>query len=165
MAFVNTVDVIGDDALTDSIIDRSITTYNDDSLINIGAYALSNCSNLTSANFPSVTALSMNVFLRCSNLRCVDLASVLVTFGNGVFSNCTNLEALILRGNRVSAVNYSSLGGSAIEAGTGYIYVPRDLVESYKTASYWSTYANQFRALEDYTVDGTTTGELDPTKI
>ena len=26
-------------------------------------------------------------------------------------------------------------------------------------------YANQFRALESYTVDGTTTGELDPTKV
>ena len=34
-----------------------------------------------------------------------------------------------------------------------------------KTASIWSTYASQIRALEDYTVDGTVTGELDPSKI
>ena len=34
-----------------------------------------------------------------------------------------------------------------------------------QAATNWSTYAAQFRALEDYTVDGTTTGELDETKI
>jgi hypothetical protein len=29
----------------------------------------------------------------------------------------------------------------------------------------WTTFSAQFRALEDYTVDGTTTGELDESKI
>ena len=48
---------------------------------------------------------------------------------------------------------------------TGYIYVPRALVDSYKSATNWSTYASQFRALEDYTVDGTIMGELDESKI
>ena len=52
-----------------------------------------------------------------------------------------------------------------IASGAGYIYVPAALVDSYKVATNWSTYAAQFRALEDYTVDGTTMGELDPNKI
>jgi hypothetical protein len=47
----------------------------------------------------------------------------------------------------------------------GYIYVPRALVDTYKVATNWVTYADQFRALEDYTVDGTITGELDESKI
>lgn len=50
-------------------------------------------------------------------------------------------------------------------SGTGYIYVPRALVDTYKAATNWSTIADQFRALEDYTVDGTITGELDESKI
>ena len=60
---------------------------------------------------------------------------------------------------------------SKIAAGNGYIYVPRALLsdddetKDYRRATNWSTYAAQFRALEDYTVDGTTTGELDKTKI
>jgi hypothetical protein len=37
-----------------------------------------------------------------------------------------------------------------IEDGTGYIYVPSALVETYKTASNWVTYAAQIRAIEDY---------------
>jgi hypothetical protein len=53
----------------------------------------------------------------------------------------------------------------------GYFYVPRallsddDATKDYRRATNWSTYASQFRALEDYTVDGTITGALDPTKI
>ena len=39
------------------------------------------------------------------------------------------------------------------------------LYEKYRNGTNWSTYAAQFRALEDYTVDGTITGELDPNKI
>lgn len=39
------------------------------------------------------------------------------------------------------------------------------LVDTYKADTNWSTYAAQFRALEDYTVDGTITGELDESKI
>ena len=43
--------------------------------------------------------------------------------------------------------------------------VPAALVESYKTATNWAAYwgygNNKFLALEDYTVDGTVTGEID----
>lgn len=59
----------------------------------------------------------------------------------------------------------SVFSGTPIASGKGYIYVPRTLVDSYKAANGWSTYASQFRALEDYTVDGTITGELDESKI
>ena len=58
-----------------------------------------------------------------------------------------------------------TLKNTPIASGTGYIYVPAALVDSYKAATNWSNFAAQFRALEDYTVDGTTTGALDPTKI
>jgi hypothetical protein len=37
-----------------------------------------------------------------------------------------------------------------IASGTGYIYVPAALVDSYKGATNWSTYAAQIRAIEDY---------------
>ena len=49
--------------------------------------------------------------------------------------------------------------------GTCYIYVPSSLIEQYKSDREWSKITNQIRALEDYTVDGTITGELDERKI
>ena len=44
----------------------------------------------------------------------------------------------------------NAFGNSAIAKGTGYIYVPYALLEQYKVATNWATYANQFRAIEDY---------------
>ena len=41
-----------------------------------------------------------------------------------------------------------------------YIYVPRALVDSYKATVAWSSNKDKFRALEDWTIDGTITGEL-----
>ena len=58
----------------------------------------------------------------------------------------------------------SAFDSTPIKSGNGYIYVPFALIEQYKAATNWSTYAAQFRALEDYTVDGTITGGLDPAK-
>lgn len=40
--------------------------------------------------------------------------------------------------------------GTAIASATGYIYVPQSLVDQYKAATNWATYANQIRAIEDY---------------
>lgn len=82
------------------------------------------------------------------------------------FGGCQNLIALTLRGNTlVTLTAASTFNNTPIKDGTGYIYVPRALLEDYKVATNWSAYANQFRALEDYTVDGTITGELDESKI
>lgn len=49
------------------------------------------------------------------------------------------------------------------------VYVARDLIDSYKTATNWSACYElgrvDFKALEDYTVDGTVTGGFDYDKI
>lgn len=104
---------------------------------------------------PSVTALSNTYqFAQCSNLRVVDTAAVETIGADGgaaVFVDCVALEALILRNSVVATLlTDSDFSGSAIENGTGYIYVPSALIEDYKTADNWSTYASQFRAIEDY---------------
>ena len=72
---------------------------------------------------------------------------------------------LILRNTSGVCTLDMRIYNSAIESGTGYIYVPSALIDSYKTAKNWSSHAAQFRALEDYTVDGTVTGAIDETKI
>lgn len=110
----------------------------------IGVYAFSTCSKLTSAYFPAATSI-----------------------GNLAFSGCDKLTSLILRVTTqvCTLSNTDAFSNTPIASGAGYIYVPAALIDSYKTATNWTTYANQFRALESYTVDGTTTGELDPTKV
>ena len=188
--FINTIDVLGDDAVIDSIIDRTITEFKDDKLTQIGSYAFWNCAALTEVILPSVksidvyafwyctamtdvvlhnvTSIGNNAFQYCTSLKRVDLSSK-VSIGSyncNTFANCSALVSLILRDNTLSTVsNTSAFGNTPIASGTGYIYVPGALVNTYKAATNWSTFAAQIRALEDYTIDGTTTGELDETKI
>ena len=90
----------------------------------------------------------------------------LQTIKNTAFANCTKLKAFILRGSTVCTIsNNTGFYGTPINGTSGYIYVPSALIDSYKTATNWSTHASQFRALEDYTVDSTVTGALDESKI
>jgi hypothetical protein len=75
----------------------------------------------------------------------------------------SNLQALVIR-NTSSVVNLiraNAFEETPISSGDGYIYVPRDMLDAYVSATNWSVYGEQFRVLEDYTVDGTITGELD----
>ena len=188
--FINTIDVLGDDAVIDSIIDRTITEFKDDKLKKVGSYAFWKCTALTNAVLPSVNSIGPRAFWECTALTNVVLPSVtsidnyafstctalkqvdisskvaIGSYNCQVFADCSVLTSLVLRDNTLSTVsNTSAFGNTPIAKGTGYIYVPRALVDTYKAATNWSTYATQFRALEDYTVDGTTTGALDETKI
>lgn len=76
----------------------------------------------------------------------------ITTIGAYAFNGCSALTALILRNpdSVVTLTNTNALSGTPIASGTGYIYVPSALVDSYKAATNWSTYAAQFRAIEDY---------------
>lgn len=213
--FINTAEVIGDDQLTNSIINRTVTEYCDDSVGIIGGSAFASCEKLVTVNCPKVKHTNLGrcafqyckslktvnfdtenlgvsmiyqqyVFEGCSSLEeftlsgnpsqsmfanCTALKKVDVIVGNinsyGCFQNCSSLVTFILRqtGTIHSLGSVAHFSGTPIESGTGCLYVPRSLVDTYKSATNWSTYADQFRALEDYTVDGTTTGELDETKI
>ena len=131
----------------------------------IGQSAFEGCGNLEKIRFQNATSVDMNAFLYCHKLRIVDFSAA-VTFDSYSMTRAQNLVACVLRNSAVATLGgISAFGDTPIASGTGYIYVPRALVDSYKGATNWSNFSNQFRALEDYTVDGTTTGELDESKI
>ena len=66
-------------------------------------------------------------------------------------ANCYSLVHLILRNEQQSSLNdLNTFDNTPIKNGIGWIYVPSSLVESYKTASNWSTYANQIVSLDEY---------------
>lgn len=128
-------------------------------------YSLGYCTGLRTVNFPALPSIYSETFKSSTALETADFL-VATSIGNSAFLYCSNLTALILRSETMATLsNTNAFSNTPIAAGTGYIYVPSALVESYKAESTWSTYAAQFRALEDYTVDGTTTGALDESKI
>lgn len=258
--FTNTIDVLGDDVVMDSIVNRTITEFKDDTITEAGMRAFqkcefletvelplckkvvdeafSGCVSLSGVSLPECTYLGNSTFHGCSALEEISLPNLVTTygqcfagckalkrinmpevtnldsdafsgsimetvcfpkltragvrlfanansplriadfhspvaFGGNTFYICPKLIALILRSTEAISTaatttlfsgNWSGTNGPIMK-GEGYIYVPRALVESYKAATNWSTWASQFRALEDYTVDGTIMGALDETKI
>lgn len=133
-------------------------------LTDIGMNAFYGCSALKSVDIPIVRNIGSWCFYGCSALESID-TPLLLEIKDRAFYDCSMLKTVILRNSDVvKLATEAAFGRTPIASGTGYIYVPSALIEQYKVATNWSTYAAQFRALEDYTVDGTTTGELDPTK-
>ena len=129
------------------------------------SYAFCLCYELTGITAPNVTKIGNLCFSNDTSLLRCDFSQSL-TFNDRCFYNCNCLTAFIMRSKELTQLSSNQVFQySGISNGTGYIYVPSALVDSYKTATNWSVYADQFRALEDYTVDGTTTGELDESKI
>ena len=122
-------------------------------------------AKLHTVDIRSATMIDSAAFRGCSALAVLDLPCV-VSIATYAFYQTESLKALILRSETLCTLeNTNAFTSSAIASGTGYIYVPAALIEDYKVAANWSTYAAKFRALEDYTVDGTTTGALDESKI
>lgn len=150
----------------------------------IKSYAFRNCRFLPKASFPSMKKINSNSFYNCVAMEMVDLGQV-ITIGNEAFSGNASLKVAILRNTeQMAALSSKTAFDNCYHFhGTvnttynpegkkdGYFYVPRkwlsdeDETMDYRRATNWTTLATQFRALEDYTVDGTTTGELDWEKV
>ena len=89
-------------------------------------------------------------FIGCSNLEKIDF-DVLEEMKDADFYRCSALTAVIIRSPAVCTMsNSNAFKLTPIASGTGYIYVPAALVDSYKAATNWSAYADQIRAIEDY---------------
>ena len=110
------------------------------------------CKALTNINAPELTYLNVNVFYGCTSLTSVDLPKV-NSIGNGCFQSCTSLTKVILRANEVCYISRgagaSIFNNTPIKNGTGYVYVPDDLVESYKADTNWSEIADQIKPISE----------------
>lgn len=152
------VSVVGEYAFQNC---TALTSIDLPAAYSIGYYAFYGCTALTSVNLPNAQSLGGASFNGCKNIQTLDFP-ILSVINGSEFSGCTNLSTLILR--RTAGIitgKANMLNNTKIASGTGYIYVPSALLSKYKSASYWSSYSKQFRALEDWTVDGTVTGALD----
>lgn len=122
-----------------------------DNLEVCSANTFEDCTSLTEVRFPKCKEMYSSAFFRCTSLRYFETGVKCSFLRGNEFRNCTSLTALVLRGTTLSSMsNVNCLDGTPIASGTGYIYVPSALVEDYKVATNWSTFASQFRAIEDY---------------
>lgn len=133
----------------DSIIDGTITSISNDRVTYIRTYAFYGCTALTTVTFSAVTSMGQSAFYGCTALTTA-VFPVVGSITRAAFYNCSSLTHLILPGDMVVELETTNaFTGSAIKNGTGYVYVPDDLVDSYKAAANWSTYAAQIKGLSE----------------
>lgn len=149
-----------------------------DGITSIGTYSFYNCPNLELESLPDgLTSIGNNAFYCCEKMTIKTLPSKLTTIDSYVFQRCTSITEMTCLGS-ITTINSNAFkgcsklskfilpnvtsvpklshtnafSGTPIESGTGYIYVPDTLVDSFKSASNWSTYADQIKSLNELEV-------------
>ena len=146
-------------------------------ITSIGQYAFYDCTNLSLKELPTnLITISDYAFTRCQNLQINKIPTNVKTIGSSAFSDCTNLTEIIFEGDSFSIGNSAFKGCTnlskivlpnvtkVITLGTtvftttpiandeGYIYVPDTLVDSFKTATNWSRFETQIKAISEMEV-------------
>lgn len=152
----NTMTVL-DNSLVTSLRTRAcqgatkLVSVNLPNVTSLGSYAFYQCSGLVTCKLPKLTSVSTQTWYGCTNLKHADCGN-LDNITAQTFNACSSLTELILRktDSICTLSNANGVSNSAIGKGTGHIYVPAASIEEYKASDQWSTFADQFRAIEDY---------------
>lgn len=119
----------------------------------IGTYAFQNCSQLTDIELPSIRTIGTYAFSGCTKIQTVNITSTdLTSIGNYAFTACSKLDTIIIRSNVVPTLGGSSALPPRIKDGFGAIYVPTELIDSYKNDTNWSRFANVIHPISEYPV-------------
>jgi hypothetical protein len=113
--------------------------------------------------------ISDSPFYECDSLEQIDFINK-GYIGPTTLAGCPNIKAVIMRATEVSnqpsvgVVHTGEITSDAYIPDGCYIYIPSKVLDS-SSVSAWAAYADKLRAIQDYTVDGSLKGELDPDKI
>ena len=111
-----------------------------DSVTTIGFCVFSGCSSLTSVTIPdSVTAIGDGAFVYCDSLTSVTIPDSVTSIGVNTFCICSSLTSVYCKPTTPPVGNYGMFSDNALGR---KIYVPMESVVAYKSASYWSDYAD-----------------------
>ena len=111
----------------------------------IGGSAFQSCSKLTSVSFPVATSIGQSAFGSCSALTSASFPAA-TSIGTYAFDGCSELTALYIGIESDTVCTLSST--NAIPSNVTDIYVPVELVGSYKTATNWSSFADKIQSYE-----------------
>ena len=121
--------------------EASGTTYTIlDSVTTIGISVFYGCRSLTSVTIPdSVTSIGYCAFYGCRSLTSVTIPDSVTTIGNGAFRECASLTSVYCKPITPPTGDSVMFGNNASGR---KIYVPAESVGAYKSAAYWSNYAD-----------------------
>lgn len=124
----NNYETYGEQTTLDELVAHSLTTFEDDRILQIGNNAFYNQSQLTKVVLPNLSSIGSNAFYGCSGLQEIWIDS-----------------------NSVPSVQSGAIP-SQFSSGTGAIYVPSNMVSSYRSNSSWASWKWHVVSKENYPV-------------
>ena len=126
----------------------SLTTVNLPKCTSIESGTFYSCTRLTTVNLPECTSIGDFAFHECTSLTTIDLPKC-TSIGDYAFQICNNLTTIIFGADQVVHIGDGAFNNYSIANGRGYIYVPDNLVDSYKSDTNWSAFANQIKPISE----------------
>ena len=110
-----------------------------ESITSIENSVFSGCSSLISITIPEgVTSVGNSAFYNCSILSSVTIPEGVTSIGNSAFTNCTSLASIVFKPTTPPTLSDASL--APIQT---VCLVPIEVLEVYRTAEYYSTFASR----------------------
>lgn len=147
--------------LTYIVLPNNITAINDslfycckclqtismpESVTSMGVNIFYGCNCLKSINIPrNLTSMKANMFYECYILSNIIIPENITSFEHYVFYSCNNLLNCVLTCTSVPTMSSSGIFNNINKIAT--IWVRDELVDSYKSATNWSTYASYIKPL------------------
>ena len=108
----------------------------------------SECRKLVQVSLPECGEIGYGVFKNCYSLSQISLP-MCSKMGSYAFENCSSLSIITIGYSGVCSLNGSmNFTNTQITSSTGSIYVPASLVDSYKSANYWSYFSDRIFPIE-----------------
>ena len=132
----------------------NLETVHLDACENLDGYTFECCPKLQEINLPSIKIMRAGDFSCCNLLRRVELGENLVQIGSP-FPQCPNLTTVIIHANQVPTLTDAITTTGPTGPGTmsfpsqTNIYVKDELVDEYKAADGWITFASQIKPLSE----------------
>ena len=116
-----------------------------------------NCQALENVILPDFSQANISDFsyflYNCYKITKFDISNLnisVIKSTSNMFYGCSALTTLIINNpNLLIMSSTTMLQKTPISSGTGYVYVPDNMVETYKTATNWSVYANQIKGISE----------------
>ena len=121
------------------------------SLTSIGSSFCYYATSLTKLEIPSgVTSLPYRLCYRSSTLKELTCYGNITSIDTQVCESCSALEKVVLPNiTSVPTLGSRAFSNSKITGGTGYVYLPDELVETAKSKTNWSAIADQLKGVSE----------------
>ena len=137
----SSVTKIGESAFSDCYSLASVSIPS--SVTKIGYYAFRDCYSLASISIPNgITNIDDYAFHSCSSLASVSISSSVTKIGESAFYSCYGM-AIYDFTSHTSVPTLSNTNAFSSIPSDCVIKVPESLLEEWKAATNWSTYASQ----------------------